>query len=67
MNEAMTLVETVRGDVWVTRAGEDVELEALDQDGVMRGFVSLALTPGQAVELSRALVAAAAEALGVKV
>ena len=65
MNEAMTLVETVRGDVWVTRAGEDVELEALDPDGAMRGFVSLALTPGQAVSLSRALVAAAAEALGV--
>ena len=29
--------------------------------------VALFLTPGQAVELSRALVAAAAEALGVKV
>ena len=67
MNEAMTLVETVRGDVWVTRAGEEVELEALDQDGAMRGFVSLVLTPSQAVELSRALVAAAAEALGVSV
>ena len=66
MRAALELVETVGGDVWISRAGEDVELEALQPEGAMKGHVSLVLTPGQAVKLSRALVKAAAEALGVE-
>lgn len=62
-----TLVESGAGDIWVDAAGENVELEAMQNDGPNRGLVHMRLTPGEAIRLSRALVAAAAEALGVKV
>ena len=51
----------------VDAIGDGVALEAVQPDQPSRGYVDIRLTPGQAVELSRALVAAAAEALGVKV
>lgn len=44
-----------------------VTLEVLQPDQPGRGYVDIDLTPGEAVQLSRALVAAAAEALGVSV
>lgn len=67
MKAALELVETEGGDVWITRSGDNVDLEALQPDSSMHGHVSLTLTPGQAVRLSRALVSAAAEALRVEV
>ena len=42
-------------------------MAARQPEGALKGHVSLVLTPGQAVKLSRALVKAAAEALGVEV
>ena len=51
MTATMELVETEGGDVWISRVGEDVEVEALQTEGSMRGHVSLMLTPGQAVKL----------------
>jgi hypothetical protein len=67
MKAALELIETEGGDVWITRDGDNVELEALQVESALRGCVCLTLTPGQAVKLSRALVAAAAEALRVEV
>lgn len=61
------LFEVGESTVEVDQIGEDVALEVLEPDQPGRGYVDIRLTPGQAVDLSRALVAAAAEALGVKV
>lgn len=58
-----SVLELNGSSVEVSTFLEEVSLEV--EDGV--DTVSLFLTPGKAVQLSRALVAAAAEALGVAV
>lgn len=67
MSTTLVETETPGNDVWVTRVEENVLIEAQQADQTMRGFIDIELTPGQAIRLSRALVAAAAEALGVAV
>lgn len=67
MNEAVT-VETegeASFDVWPI--GGEVRIDSFEKHGTVRGVAQVILTPGEAVQLSRALVAAAAEALGVSV
>jgi hypothetical protein len=66
MSEEILLAE---GEVGIT-VDSDTDLVLLsghDAHSWIRGSVNLSLTPGQAVSLSRALVKAAAEALGVGV
>jgi hypothetical protein len=66
MSNTVTLAQG-EVDVHVNRDLDAVGLAAHDPDAWTRGEVHLWLTPGQAVQLSRALVKAAAEALGTKV
>ena len=56
-----------RGTIEVDRIGDDVALEVINHGTNPLGYTDLRLTPGEAVWLSRALVKAAAEALGVSV
>ena len=59
-------IESDGGSVEVsTYTSREMQVVLDAEDG--HSSVALFLTPGQAVELSRALMAAAAEALGVKV
>jgi len=63
-----TKVRALHGSVEVVQAGTSVAFTASSPGyyGTL-ARVDLRLTPGEAVKLSRALVAAAAEALGVAV
>lgn len=70
LEEAMTVQEFIEvGEtvIEIMSHEENVVVDVLEPGQVMRGYAHVSLTPGDAVRLSRALVAAAAEALGVSV